>query len=350
MTGWIPDRVQGHTEFARVFGLRENLFAHFGDFYARLWDPAVMDPVILELCRLRIARLIGCDAELAVLSRPALDRGLSPEMVTDLASWPTSPHFDDTTRTCLGFAEQFVIDPSGIDGDDRARLRGAVGFRRMVGLAQAVATFDGFARFRTVLGIGPDPGDEAGPVTVVDVGRPDPSVPAVEGSADGAPDDPARGFSSAQPGLFASFERLYAVLWSGGVVDHPSKEVARLRNARVTGCKFCRNVRFARARRDGLTEDLVDLVSDGYETTMLPYAHKAVIRLTDAFLADPRGGVDAVTRRSLLDHYGSPGTVELTAGLALFMGFSKIAVALGAFPDDFPTTVIPTPGAPAADP
>jgi len=34
----------------------------------------------------------------------------------------------------------------------------------------------------------------------------------------------------------------------------------------------------------------------------------------------------------------------LTAALALFMGFSKIAVALGAFPDDFPTTVIPTPG------
>jgi hypothetical protein len=29
------------------------------------------------------------------------------------------------------------------------------------------------------------------------------------------------------------------------------------------------------------------------------------------------------------------------------MGFSKIAVALGAFPDDFPTTVIPTPGDPA---
>ena len=26
------------------------------------------------------------------------------------------------------------------------------------------------------------------------------------------------------------------------------------------------------------------------------------------------------------------------------MGFSKIAVALGAFPDDFPTMVIPTPG------
>jgi alkylhydroperoxidase family enzyme len=128
------------------------------------------------------------------------------------------------------------------------------------------------------------------------------------------------------------------------VVDHPSKEVARLRNARLTGCKFCRNVRFARARSDGLTEDLVDLVSDGYETTALSDGQKAVISLTDTFLADPGHGPDASTREALLAHYGAAGTVELTAGLALFMGFSKIAVALGAFPDDFPILVIPTPG------
>jgi len=341
MTSWIPEQAAGSTEFARVFGLRANLFAHFGDFYARLWDPSVMDPVILELCRLRIAHLVGCQAELAVRSRPAVDAGLSPEMVTELPSWPVSTLFDETTRSCLAFAEQFVIDPSGIDGADRAGLRGAIGFPRLVGLAQAAATFDGFARFRTVLGIGVDP--SAGVEEVVEVGAPDPSVPAVV-VADGDPDDPAGGFSAAQPDLFASFERLYGVLWSAGVVDHPSKEVARLRNARLTGCKFCRNVRFARARHDGLTEDLVDLVSDGYETTALSDGHKAVISFTDTFLADPGHGPDLSTRDALLAHYGAAGTVELTAGLALFMGFSKIAVALGAFPDDFPTMVIPTPG------
>ena len=53
---------------------------------------------------------------------------------------------------------------------------------------------------------------------------------------------------------------------------------------------------------------------------------------------------DGAGRDALVSHFGSAGTVELTAALALFMGFSKIAVALGAFPDDFPTTVIPTPG------
>ncbi len=345
MASWIPERAVGDTEFARVFGLRANLFAHFGDFYARLWDPMVMDPVVVELCRLRVARLVGCAAELAVRSGPAVDGGLTEDDVAALASWPTSTRFDDTTRACLGFTEQFVIDPSGIGPGDRAAVRAAVGYSRLVGLTQAVAAFDGFARFRAILEIAPDTGD----VTVVDVGEPDGSVPAVTAPGADGPDDPGRGFSAAQPDLFASFERLYAVLWSGGVVDHPSKEVARLRNARMTGCRFCRNVRFARARRDGLTEDMVDLVADGYEATALTDAHKAVIALTDAFLGDPRAGLDVVTRDRLVGHYGAAGTVELTAGLALFMGFSKIAVALGAFPDDFPTTVIPTPGEVSAD-
>jgi alkylhydroperoxidase family enzyme len=342
MASWVPTAVVGETEFARVFGLRENLFAHYRDFYARLWEQTVMEPVIVELCRLRVAQLVGCDAELGVRSRPAVDGGLSEETVAALRSWPTAASFDDTTRACLAFAEQFVIDPSGIGADDRARLRAAVGFPRLVGLAQAVAAFDGFARFRVVLGIGPD-AVSSPDVAVVDVGEPDDTDDTVV-DADVDPGDPARGFSAAQPSLFASFERLYGVLWSGGVVDHPSKEVARLRNARVTGCRFCRNVRFARARRDGLTEDLVDLVTDGYEATVLTDAHKTVIALTDVFLGDPRGGPDRTTRDAMLAHYGSAGTVELTAGLALFMGFSKIAVALGAFPDDFPTTVIPTPG------
>ncbi|MGH9018861.1 MAG: carboxymuconolactone decarboxylase family protein [Acidimicrobiales bacterium] len=333
--------------FARVFGLRPNLYARFGDFRARLWDPAVMDPVVLELCRLRTAQLLGCDAELAVRSRPAVAGGLTEATVAALPSWPTAGRFDATTRACLGFTEQFVIDASGVSADDRAAVRRAVGFARLVGLTQAVAAFDGFSRFRLVLGIGAAPHHGGGETaTVADVGVPDDSAP-VETTGD--PDDPARGFAAAQPDLFASFERLYAVLWSGGVVDHPSKEVARLRNARITGCRFCRNVRFAGAVRDGLTEDLVDLVADGYETSALTDAHKAVIALTDVFLDDPGRGPPPPLKEALLGHYGPAGVVELTAGLALFMGFSKIAVALGAFPDDFPTMTIPTPGDVTAD-
>ena len=41
-----------------------------------------------------------------------------------------------------------------------------------------------------------------------------------------------------QPELFQAFWDLYGTLWMDGVVDHRTKEIARLRNARVTDCGY----------------------------------------------------------------------------------------------------------------
>jgi hypothetical protein len=35
-----------------------------------------------------------------------------------------------------------------------------------------------------------------------------------------------------------AFPRLYGQFWSHGIVDQPTKEVTRLRNARITDCGF----------------------------------------------------------------------------------------------------------------
>jgi AhpD family alkylhydroperoxidase len=148
-----------------------------------------------------------------------------------------------------------------------------------------------------------------------------------------------------QPDLLAAFQRLYGTLWSHGTLDQPTKEVARLRNARVTGCGYCRNVRFSGAREQGLSEELVALIDDGYAASELSGRHKAAIRFTDAFLRHP-GEVDDETRRELLEHFTPAEIVELAAGVALFMGFSKIAVALGQAPESMPTLVVPTPERP----
>jgi len=41
-----------------------------------------------------------------------------------------------------------------------------------------------------------------------------------------------------QPELLRAFQVLYGTLWQRGVVDHATKEVARLRNARITDCGY----------------------------------------------------------------------------------------------------------------
>ena len=71
-----------------------------------------------------------------------------------------------------------------------------------------------------------------------------------------------------------------------------------------------------------------------------------MIRYVDTFLTDPHRLTEP-QRRELLEHFTPAEIVELTAAVALFLGFSKIAIALGP-PPGMPTQVIPTPDWPPA--
>ena len=174
--------------------------------------------------------------------------------------------------------------------------------------------------------------------------------PVPDGTRDDAPDD-AIGSSvlAEQPEALAGFLRLYGTLWSHGRLPQSVKEIARLRNARITDCAYCRNVRFEGAVTDGLTEDRVAQIDDEFASaTLLDDREKAVLRFTDAFLGASHSLPEDL-RSEMLAHFDSGEIVELAAGLALFLGFSKIAVALGP-PPEMPTTVVPTPDWPMAPP
>ena len=41
-----------------------------------------------------------------------------------------------------------------------------------------------------------------------------------------------------QPGLAEAFGKLYATFWGSNELDHRTKEITRMRNARVTDCGF----------------------------------------------------------------------------------------------------------------
>jgi alkylhydroperoxidase family enzyme len=100
-------------------------------------------------------------------------------------------------------------------------------------------------------------------------------------------------------------------------------------------------VRFAVAKHQGLTEERVALVDDGFEDSALTGPEKATIRMTDVVLAAAR--LPDALRVDLREHFDDGQVVELAVGVALFMGFSKIAIALGQAPADMPTIVVPTP-------
>ena len=137
---WILDGRAG--SFADLIGLRPNLAADLADFAEVFWSRALVEPVVLELCRLRVAGLHGCDAELAAL-----------------AEWYRVSRFSAGERACLQVAEQFVMDPSAISDADFAAAREHLGEASMVALLEALALFDGFSRFQVMLEARPETED-----------------------------------------------------------------------------------------------------------------------------------------------------------------------------------------------
>ena len=96
----------------------------------------VVDPVLLELCRLRVAALLGCRSEQAARTPAATRAGLDETTVAALADWPTSARFGPRERACLAFCEQWVMDVAGTPDDlarDVADHLGAAGLRDLAG-------------------------------------------------------------------------------------------------------------------------------------------------------------------------------------------------------------------------
>ena len=102
-------------------------------------------------------------------------------------------------------------------------------------------------------------------------------------------------------------------------------------------------MRFDSARAAGLTEETVDQVEDGFEQ-QFGDREAAALKLTDLLITKLVPPDDALARE-LKYHFTAAELVELSLGVGLFLGMSKVLITLGLEPKEMPVTVLPTPGA-----
>lgn len=155
MVSWLGRRADRPTPFEQALGVRPELLEQYRDLYAQLWADRLVDPAILELCRLRIAQLHGSATELSVRYAPAVEAGVTEEKVEALPSWPASPLFSDHERACLAFAEKLVIDVHAITDAESDAVAAGMAPAELVAFTLALGLFDALGRFRLVLGLEP---------------------------------------------------------------------------------------------------------------------------------------------------------------------------------------------------
>jgi alkylhydroperoxidase family enzyme len=148
-SSWLKTAPSG--EIDDLLALRPELADLRRKLLDRLWGDRLVDPIVLELCRLRIAALVG-DAEALTIRTPhAVAAGLSEAKITNLASWATDPEFTAAERAAVGAAELFVIDVRSLDQTQPDGLNDHFTGDERYAMLIAFALFDGFGRMRRVL-------------------------------------------------------------------------------------------------------------------------------------------------------------------------------------------------------
>jgi alkylhydroperoxidase family enzyme len=144
------------------------------------------------------------------------------------------------------------------------------------------------------------------------------------------------------PETLEHYISLNRAMWEAGPLPPAEIEVARLRNARKVNCVFCRSVRYDLALQDGLTEERVEQIEDGYRDSGLSEREKLILAYTDQYLDDP-GGLTIELKRALTAVFSPAELVHLSMVICFLNGFSRCAVALGGMPERMPLMEVSLP-------
>ncbi len=139
------------TSIDRVLSMRPDLAELWHRLDAELWTDPTADPVLLELCRIRVAQLHRAEGSAGHRTPAAVAAGLTDELVEALPRWAVDDRFDEATRAALAVAELFVVDVHSVTDDQMAAVGEALGPSALTTFGTALAVWDGICRFERVL-------------------------------------------------------------------------------------------------------------------------------------------------------------------------------------------------------
>jgi alkylhydroperoxidase family enzyme len=217
---------------------------------------------------------------------------------------------DATVSACLEFAEQFVLDVSGIGEADREALRRHLDDDAVTDVVRALFLVEYALRLELV------------------------STRLFDEPVVAAPAPPIARPADPSATLRAALTEYQDAVVRGEVLDPVLTELVRLRCARTHNCRICQTLRLADARDAG-ADDAMTAAVDRYETSDLDERTKAALRVTDALITMPTSlsSEAAAVARALL-------TPDELAELCLDVSkwsTQKVHVALGTdVPDRLP--------------
>jgi hypothetical protein len=200
---WLPVDRGDLAERDAVLGLVREPYDVVREALELAWT--MTDARLLDLCRLRLAQLLGTRAELA---------NSDEETLAEFERWEESDAFGEADRAALAYAEQYHYDHNWLSDAQRLELARYLQPGATAGFVWALHMNDAYARVLTLLDIAPDPpGTPARPERTVGPGGSATKLPEING-------------------------RLNQAIVRQKLVDDVTSEAVRLHNADHQGCRY----------------------------------------------------------------------------------------------------------------
>lgn len=112
----------------------------------------------------------------------------------------------------------------------------------------------------------------------------------------------------------------------GGVLPHRLKELVRIRLSVVVSCGYCSSIQTDRSRQEGLTDEVIDGMSDFEDSLSFSEPEKAAIRYADRFEANNIASDEVYDE--LRRHFSTEEILELGMLCSLTLGMGRFARSL----------------------
>lgn len=133
-------------------------------------------------------------------------------------------------------------------------------------------------------------------------------------------------YAAAAPDAFKAVLALDSYVRDGSGLDHRLIHLVKLRASQINGCAYCVDMHVKEARRDGLSEQWINLISVWQESPVFDARERAVLAWTEALTNIARSRAPDEDFAPLRDFFSEAEIARLSVAIGTINLWNRLAV------------------------
>jgi AhpD family alkylhydroperoxidase len=133
-------------------------------------------------------------------------------------------------------------------------------------------------------------------------------------------------FTKAAPDAYRAVSALEDYVANQAGLEPRLLHLIKLRASQINGCAYCVDMHVKESRRDGLSEQWINLVCAWRESPLYDSRERAVLAWTEALTKLPDSGAPDADFAAMREHFSDAEITRLTVAICIINTWNRLAV------------------------